>query len=216
MGRMIKVKDRETLLFIGDSITDCGRREAASRPLGCGYVRLVADMLTIREPRKKVSVRNRGVSGNNIEDLRNRWHDDVLEVAPNWLFVLIGINDLHHTLEGRADLAADQFEKIYDSLLRQTVQTLPTCNLVLIDPFYMSCDQTEDSYRARILSAIPGYIEAVHRLSHRYKTRLIETHDLFQEQLKHHKLETFSAEPVHPNSAGHLLIAEAAYQSLSC
>ena len=211
---MTNIKSGETLLFIGDSITDCSRREGAFRPLGNGYVRLLADMLTIREPEKSITVTNRGVSGNNILDLRDRWQDDVLEIAPDWLSISIGINDLHHTCEGKVDLSVEKFEEIYDSLLVYTAERLPECKLLLVDPFYMSCDRSDDSYRARILRMIPEYIEAVHRLSLRHHARRVRTHDLFQEQLKHHRLEVFSAEPVHPNSAGHLLIAEAVYHSL--
>ncbi len=210
-----KLKSGETLLFIGDSITDCGRREPQHQPLGCGYVQMVADMLTIREPQKKVTVINRGIGGNNIDDLRSRWHDDVFEIKPDWLSIKIGINDLNQTQNNHSDLPAEKYEAIYDSLLAQTVERFPNCKLLLIDPFFMSCDQTEDSYRARVLRALPGYIDAVHRLSRKYKTRLVKTHDLFQEQLKHHKLERFSTEPVHPNSAGHFLIAEAVYDALS-
>ncbi len=210
-----KLESGETVLFIGDSITDCGRRDAQHAPLGCGYVQMVADMLTIREPQKKVTVVNRGIGGNNIDDLRSRWHDDVFEIEPDWLSVKIGINDLNQTLNSNSDLPAEKFEEIYDSLLAQTVERFPNCQLLLIDPFFMSRDQTEDSYRARVLQVLPGYIDAVHRLSQKYETRLVETHDLFQEQLKHHKLEVFSTEPVHPNSAGHLLMAEAVYNALS-
>ncbi len=210
-----KLKSGETILFIGDSITDCGRREPQHAPLGCGYVQMVADMLTIREPQKKITVINRGIGGNNVDDLRSRWHDDVFEIKPNWLSIKMGINDLNQTLNNNADLPAEKFEAIYDSLLAQTVKRFPTCNLLLIDPFFMSRDRVKDSYRARVLRTIPGYIEVVHRLSRRYKTRLVKTHDLFQEQLKHHKLERFSTEPVHPNSAGHLLMAEAVYKALS-
>jgi len=209
-----KLKSGETLLFIGDSITDCGRREPQHQPLGCGYVQMVTDMLTIREPQKKITVINRGIGGDNVNDLRNRWHDDVFEIKPDWLSVKIGINDLNQTLNN-ADLPAEKFEEVYDSLLAQTVKRFPKCQLLLIDPFFMSRDRVKNSYRARVLRTIPGYIDVVHRLSRKYKTRLVKTHDLFQEQLKHHKLERFSTEPVHPNSAGHLLIAEAIYKALS-
>ena len=210
-----KLKSGETLLFIGDSITDCGRREPQHQPLGCGYVQMVADMLTIREPKKKITVINRGISGDTVFDLRSRWHDDVFEIKPDWLSIKIGINDLNRTLEGGADLPAETFEEIYDSLLSQTAKRFPKCNLLLIDPFFMSRDRVNDSYRTRVLRTLPDYVDVVHRLSRKYKTRLVKTHDLFQEQLKHHKLEVFCTEPIHPNSAGHLLMADAVYKSLS-
>ncbi len=210
-----KLRSGETILFIGDSITDCGRREPHHTPLGAGYVRMVADMLTVREPQKKIAVVNRGIGGNNIGDLRSRWHDDVFEIKPDWLSIKIGINDLNQTFSEQNNLPPETFEENYDFLLAQTVKRFPKCKILLIDPFFMSRDRVKNSYRARVLRMLPDYIDAVHRLSRKYKTRLVKTHDLFQEQLKHHKLEVFSTEPVHPNSAGHLLMAEAVYKALS-
>ncbi len=210
-----KLKNGETLLFIGDSITDCGRREPQHAPLGCGYVQMVYDMLTIREPHKHITVLNRGIGGNTVADLRSRWADDVLALKPDQLSIKIGINDLNQTLCQGNNLTPDRFEENYDSILAQTVKRLPKCRLLLIEPFFMSRDTFKDSYRTQVLRTLPDYIAVVRRMSRRYKTRLVKTHELFQAQLKYHPLSVFSAEPVHPNSAGHLLIAEAVYKALS-
>ena len=92
-----KLKKGDTILFIGDSITDCGRRAEFS-PLGNGYVKLFADMMTVREPAKRLTVINKGIGGDTVVGLRDRWSDDVLRHKPNWLSIKIGINDLHRTL----------------------------------------------------------------------------------------------------------------------
>lgn len=210
-----KLKSGETILFIGDSITDCDRRDDRHRPLGWGYVRMVNDLLTIREPQKKITVLNHGIGGDTVANLHSRWADDVLALKPDWLSIKIGINDLNQTLCGQSDLPPEKFEENYDFILAQTVKRLPKCDILLIDPFFMSRDTLKDSYRARVLKVLPDYIEVVHRMSKKYKTRLVKTHDLFQEQLKYHPLSVFSPEPVHPNPAGHLLIAEAVYKALS-
>jgi len=209
-----KLKTGETILFIGDSITDCDRRDDRYRPLGWGYVRMMNDMLTIREPQKKITVLNRGIAGDTVIHLRNRWTDDALALKPDWLSVKIGINDVGRMLEGTMDMPPEKFEENYDFILSQTVKCLPKCNLLLIDPFFMSRDKLKDSHRSRVLKILPEYISVVHRMSRKYKTKLVKTHALFQEQLKHHPLSTFSPEPVHPNSAGHLLIAETVYKAL--
>ena len=205
----------ETLLFIGDSITDCGRKEPNFSPRGCGYVHMINDMLTLREPQKKITVLNRGISGDTVNELTDRWHDDVLEIKPDWLSVKVGINDIHWALGETVDLKPKKFEKLYDALLARTVEQLPHCKLLLISPFFMSRDRSGSARRAEVLAIIPEYIEVVKRLSQKYNTRFVPTHDLFQEQLKYHKLEVFSTEPVHPNSAGHRLIADAVYAALS-
>ena len=78
------LKDGQTFLFIGDSITDCGRR-GPNAPLGDGYVKFFHDLLLIREPDKSVRIINTGIGGNTVEDLRSRWVDDALSYNPDWL-----------------------------------------------------------------------------------------------------------------------------------
>ncbi len=100
-----QIKNGQKIVFIGDSITDCGRR-AAQRPLGAGYVKMFADLMIIRESAKRVAIINKGIGGDNVLGLRNRWTDDVLRNRPDWLSIKIGINDLHGCLlSGRKDLA---------------------------------------------------------------------------------------------------------------
>jgi lysophospholipase L1-like esterase len=205
-----------TILFIGDSITDCGRFEPQYRPLGNGYVRMFADMLTIREPQKHLRVINRGIGGNAIEDLRSRWHDDVIWHAPEWLSVKIGINDVNHWLCGvKPELRSPKaFGEIYDQVLALTRKKLPSAKMLLIEPFFMSHDRDPDSYRAKVLAALDDYIAVVHKMRAKYDTRLVRTHEIFQRQLDHNHPQAFGDEPVHPNATGHLLIAESVWEAL--
>ena len=92
----MKISDGQSILFIGDSITDCGRR-TTERPLGNGYVKLFSNMLIVREHQKAITVINKGISGDVVTGLRNRWNDDVLRNKPDWLSIKIGINDIHIT-----------------------------------------------------------------------------------------------------------------------
>lgn len=210
-----KLKSGDTLLFIGDSITDCGRR-ASEAPLGNGYVRLVSDLLAIREPDQAVRIINKGIGGDNILGLQNRWSDDVLRHRPDWLSVKIGINDLHTAVRGQADgITPERFAKAYDEVLARTRAALPKCRILLITPFYISIESSPNSFRRQVLNALPAYIDTVVGLSRKYRTRLVHTHDLFQRLLKTYEADRFCPEPVHPNLAGHLAIAEAVYEALS-
>jgi lysophospholipase L1-like esterase len=211
----MRIKTGQTILFIGDSITDCGRRDIAA-PLGSGYVKLFHDMLVIRRPARRIAVINRGIGGDNVLGLRDRWHDDVLRCSPDWLSVKIGINDLHRGLNNDLDpISPDLYRQVYDELLCRTRKALPNCRLLLIDAFYISTDTSPNSFRANILKRIGDYIRVVHDMSKKHRTLLVKTHDIFQRLLKNHPPDTFCPEPVHPNLTGHMVIAEAVYSALS-
>ena len=210
-----KLKSGETILFIGDSITDCGRRDQFA-PLGCGYVKMFTDLLAIREPAKRVTVVNKGIGGNVVTQLQERWTDDVMRHRPDWLSVKIGINDLHRTLAGSPEAVPPElYERTYDEILSRTRTKLPRCRMLLIDPFYISRDASPHSKRSDVLKLLPKYIGTVHRMAKKYGTRLVKTHEMFQKLLKVHEPDFFCPEPVHPNPTGHLAIAEAVYDALS-
>lgn len=212
------IHDKQSILFIGDSITDCGRREDRFRPLGVGFVALFNDMLLTRDSEKSISVINRGIGGNTVEDLRSRWSDDVLALRPDWLVVKIGINDINQYLthQGPVPLPPETYEEIYDQLLTRTRQELPQCNLLLIDPFYGSTDTMPGSYRAKVVALFPEYLAAVGRLAVKHGARHLKLHEIFMAKLKvQHPDVYFPNEPVHPLSSGHFLIAESVYSALA-
>jgi len=202
------LQDDQTVLFIGDSITDCGRR-AAERPLGSGYVRMFTEMATARWPERRISYINKGIGGNRITDLKNRWHDDVLYHRPDRLSVKIGINDLHSTLRNAEDAVTPEiFAEVYDELLLLTQKELE-CPVVLLTPFYISTDRDGNSFRSEVLDLLPSYIDTVEQMADRYDTLLVNLHEIFQEQLEYRDADTFCPEPVHPNHTGHMVMAQA-------
>ncbi len=211
----LALKSGETLLFIGDSITDCGRM-GPERPLGNGYVKMFRDLLIAREPAKKITIINKGISGDTVPGLRNRWTDDVLRHKPDWLSIKIGINDLHRALRGTPDaVPPERYAEVYAEIMARTAEVLPKCRILLIDPFYISNDRSPNSWRTQVLAELPKYIATVNKMSRLYRARHVETHAIFQRLLKHYEADTFCGEPVHPNATGHLVIADAVYEELS-
>ena len=210
----MKIKDGQTILFIGDSITDCGRREADA-PLGNGYVKLFVNMLIIRHPRKSITTINEGISGDVVTGLRDRWADNVIRNNPNWLAIKIGINDLHRTLEQRPEPVPPQlYREAYEDIIKRTIGALPKCQLLLIDPFYISNENSASSFQSAVLKLLPEYLQIVHILSRKYGTLLVKTHEVFHRLLETHEADTFCPEPVHPNLTGHMVIAEEVYNVL--
>ncbi|MCM8785201.1 MAG: SGNH/GDSL hydrolase family protein [Candidatus Omnitrophica bacterium] len=202
-----EIKDGQKILFIGDSITDCGRRDQF-RSLGNGYVKFFYDMMITNFPERKIEIVNKGISGNTILDLVNRWEDDVIYQKSDFLSILIGINDIHRVLrkdEMWPEFTPENYRKRYDYILKRTTEKL-NCKIILIEPFYISKDMT-DSFRGKVLKEIEEYIEIVAQMSKKYETYHIKMHRIFQKYLEYFEPEVFAPEPVHPNSTGHFLIA---------
>lgn len=203
-----RLEKGQKVVFIGDSITDCGRRDVAP-PLGNGYVKFVADLIAIRYPSLSVTIVNKGVSGNTAADLRERWHDDVLVLKPDWVSVLIGINDVHRTLRNEPTaVPPDRYEQLYRECLT-LMKERTNAQIVLMEPFYISTDTETNSWRTQVLRALEDYRKIVRKLADEFGAIFVPLHDLFQEQLRYRPADMFCPEPVHPNAVGHLLIAHA-------
>ena len=203
----LHIPPRSKVLFTGDSITDCGRR-AASAPLGEGYVRMAVDLLLARYPEHRLEYVNTGIGGNVIRDLFDRLTDDVIRHQPDWLSIMIGINDCNGWLSknpGR-DISAEEYGDYFDKILTR-VKNETSAKIVLISPFYMSVDRDSQSYRRRVVDALPAYQQAVRAMSEKYGTLFVDFHAMFQRLLKDWPTDKFGQEPVHPNATGHLLMA---------
>ncbi|HUT34697.1 MAG TPA: SGNH/GDSL hydrolase family protein [Planctomycetota bacterium] len=200
------IQDCETMVLIGDSITDCGRRDPAAAPLGNGYVAFFVDLVTAKYPERKIRFVNKGIGGNTVLDLEARWEADVLAERPDWLSVMIGINDLHRSLDRVRDVPPEVYRESYTRILTRVASQLAP-KLVLLDPFYMILERDANECQRRVLAMLPGYLEVVHDLAKAFDARLVRLHEMFARQLQYRPFTTFCGEPVHPNRTGHLLIA---------
>ena len=207
-------QDGEKVLFIGDSITDCGRRDRAV-PLGDGYVSIFTELATARYPERSIEWVNTGIGGNRTTHLTERWQPDVIDHRPDRLSIKIGINDLHSVLRGDPDaVPTDRYKRNYDEILSATRQALGRDSRPPHNPV-LHLDQHGRRGRGTVLRMIPQYIEVVEEMSAKYDTLLLNLHDVFQEHLKYRPPSTFCAEPVHPNHTGHVVIANALMEFLS-
>lgn len=212
-----QLQNGQTLLFIGDSITDCGRRESAGAPLGYGYVRFFSDLLLTREPHKHVRIINKGIGGNVVGDLESRWHDDAMAHQPDWLSIKIGINDLNRHLAGGEEATSPtRYREGYTRLLETVRASRPQTQILLISPFFLSGDSNAPhSYRAKVLQLLPEYIGIVRMLSQQFDTRFLDLQEAFARILAHRHPDDLCPEPVHPHQTGHLYMAECVYAALS-
>lgn len=202
----IDLKPRQTLLFIGDSITDAGRREPEYAPFGRGYVHFVANTLLARYPTLDLSIINAGISGNTIRDLHARWERDCLHHNPDVLSVLVGINDLyrqHSNLQAPSRaLYTDEYELTYRQLLSRA-RDKKNCQIILMEPF-MFCDDPAN----QMLSDLRTYIEIVHRLQKEFDAVLVPLQSCIDLQIQQVPSSKWSADFVHPFQWAHAWIAQ--------
>lgn len=207
------IQSGQLFLLIGDSITDCGRR-VDKAPFGDGYMSLLRELVIARHPEREIRWVNRGIGGNKVTDLRDRWEDDVLREKPDWLSIKIGINDLNTYLnKSNNAVSPELFRKTYREILDRTTASTKA-RLVLIDPFYLSTDHESDSWRGQVLKLLPEYLKVVAEMAETYKTLRVRTQEIFEKQMKHRAPNDFAPEPVHPYRLGHLIVAESLYQTL--
>lgn len=211
------LKHGQTLVFIGDSITDCGRREGPAGALGSGYVKFFSHLLAMREPAKAVRILNTGIGGNTAEDLFHRWADDVLELRPDWVAIKIGINDCNRFVSQAGQnpkQSPERFHEFLEACLKLTADTLPQTRCLMITPFYLSRDQRRDSYRGSVGARLVEYQDAVRALAGRFQARLLDAQAVFATFLATNGPERLSQDMVHLNELGALILAEGVYQAL--
>mgnify|MGYP001115903718 CR=1 FL=1 len=200
----IKIQKNMRLLFIGDSITDCGRRQDPEG-IGSGYPRLVRDYLAATYLQDAPEVINRGISGNKVTDLRDRWDSDVLQLKPDILSIKIGINDVWHGLrkDTPAGVPIEQFIEVYRLILNQLRSAVPQCQLVLCEPSVISPPAPAEGNER-----LQPYIRAVHDLGKEFNAAaVVEFHKPFIEAMRVRPDITWAGDGVHPSSTGHMLLA---------
>ena len=198
-----------TIVFQGDSITDVGRDRDLTLPanlgMGSGYPFLTMTQLRLTEPEKDWQVFNRGISGNRIVDLYARWKRETLNLKPDILSILIGVNDTWHESAFQNGVEVPRYAQFYRMLLEWTLQVLPDVKLVLLEPFVLPFGV--------VLPHWPAEIDErrviVKDLAQKFNAIFIPTQTLLNEALKKAPQEYWLKDGVHPTSAGHALISRA-------
>jgi lysophospholipase L1-like esterase len=206
----MKIQPGSKLVFIGDSITDCERARPAGEGLfeahGKGYVNLVNATLTAAHPEQRIRVVNMGISGNTVRDLKARWQSDVFALKPDWLSILIGINDVWRQFDvpliPEWQVLIDEYERTLEELVSTTRPTLK--GLVLMTPYFIEPNR-QDAMRIQM----DRYGAVVKRLAAQYEAILVDTQTAFDKVLNHLHPMTLAWDRIHPTSAGHMILARA-------
>ncbi|MBR7160996.1 MAG: SGNH/GDSL hydrolase family protein [Clostridia bacterium] len=203
------------ILFQGDSVTDGNRYKSKAsewdknHQIGHSYVYIVTGLLGASAPERRFSFINRGVSGNTVAELASRWQQDALEVAPDVLSVLIGVNDcLRASARTVKDLSASDYEKTYREILTASRRQNPALKLVLLEPFaYTEHQQNAGGTPALRKAILQSEQKAVRRLADEFNAVFIPLQSVFDEAAALREPSYWIWDGTHPTEAGHALIA---------
>ena len=199
------------ILFQGDSITDCGRNRENIASTGVGYATMVKGELGYECPGEYEFI-NKGNGGNRIVDIYARIKIDIINLKPDYMSLLIGVNDVWHELGGRHNgVSAEKFEKIYDMLIGEVLEALPDIKILILEPFVLKAGATtnteEEPERWNYFrTEVPLRAAASKRIAEKYGLPFVELQDKFDEACKKMPASYWLQDGVHPTSMGHWII----------
>ena len=201
-------KDGDTVLFQGDSVTDWYRERDTEcktiENMGQGYPRLFKLIYDTLFPGNKVNFVNRGVSGDRIKNLLERYDEDFKSLNPDFISVMIGINDTWHGIWDNTNTTVEQFKKSYRELLEKIKKDMPNAKIMILEQFAftdhpdrLGWDKDLDKKRA-----------VTRELAAEFADYFIPIYDIMNEAKKENfTMRELSEDGVHPVSIGHSLIA---------
>lgn len=199
----------DTVLFIGDSISDYERK----RPIGEGlfnawgrsYVADAASLLCCMYPELQLRIINMGISGNQVRDLDRRWQTDVMDLKPDWVSVLIGINDVWRQFDSpqmpETHVPLEEFEATYEKLIKETLPHVK--GMILMTPYFMEPNR-KDPMRARM----DEYGKVVRRLAEKYQLVFVDLQEGWDRLFEHMHPCNIAWDRIHPNQIGCMYIAK--------
>ncbi len=191
------------ILFQGDSITDGNRGRSAdpNHILGHGYAFIISAKFGAAFAAMELDFMNRGVSGNTVRELQKRWENDTLELKPDMLSILIGVNDHSH------GVPLDEYERTYNELITQARTANPKLRLVLCAPFTLPVGKRKEGYEAW-RAGIQARQDVVARLAAKHDAALVHFQPVFDAACKVAPAEHWIWDGVHPTYSGHQLMAD--------
>ena len=195
----------KTVLFQGDSITDMYRTSTHDEILGIGYPVLVAAQLGYEYPEKYKFI-NRGINGSRVVDVYARIKSDIINLKPDILSILIGVNDVWHELGGeRNGVDAEKYYKVYSMLIQEIKDALPNTEIMIMEPFVLKASATEKEWEI-FKSEVLKRAEKAKAVAEEYGLTYIPLQEKFDEAESRAKAAHWFYDGVHPSSAGHEII----------
>ena len=195
------------ILFQGDSITDAGRDRESFYSAGNGYARLVSAKIGFDHP-GEYEFLNRGVSGNKITNLLARMKRDMINLKPDVMSILVGVNDVWHEVKRGEGNATELFEQVYELLISEVKKACPDIRILILEPFALYVENAEGNW-AQMEADLQEKAAAAKRVAERNALEFVPLQIHFDNALTLAPAEYWLQDGVHPTAAGHELIARA-------
>lgn len=210
-GKKIKLEKNDIILFQGDSITDAGRKRkepAANNAgaFGTGYAFLAAAELLYKNPSLNLQCHNRGISGNKVFQLADRWQEDCLDLKPTVLSILVGVNDFWHTLTNNYTGTIQKYRDDYTALIERTLQQLPNVKLIIGEPYAVKGVKAVDD---KWYPAFDEYRAAAKAIAEKFNAAFIPYQTVYDKAQESAPGSYWTGDGVHPSIAGAQLMAHA-------
>ncbi len=213
----MKLEKNSKLLFIGDSVTDCGRQQPVGEGIfdenyGNGYVNIVRALLAVDYVDMNIRPVNMGISGNNVLDLKARWETDVLAQNPDWVSVMIGINDIWRQFDSplmpETHVTYDVYCATLEELVAKTIDKVS--GMVIMTPYFIE-PRKDDPMRAMM----DKYGAAAKTIAKKYGALIVDTQAVMDRLTQSIPTAAIAWDRVHPNIKGHMALAKAFMEAIS-
>lgn len=194
------------ILFQGDSITDGERQQSECGQLGYGYPAYVAGRLGLGKP-GAYTFCNRGISGNRVVDVYARIKQDIINLQPDYMSLLIGVNDVWHELAYQNGIDRNKFRVLYQMLLDEVLEALPHIKIILMEPFVLRAPETDEQY-SLFRKEVELRAEVVCSLSAEYNFPLIRLQEDLDAMEQSAPQNYWLRDGVHPTAYFHQYIAD--------
>ena len=205
-------KKGQTILFQGDSITDCGRNREDNTSLSEGYPGVIAKMYNLLFPENGVTFINKGISGNRVKDLVERYNEDFKSINPDFISILIGINDTWRRYDSNDPTSAKEYEKNYRFLLNKIKSDMPDCKIMIMEPFVLYSLPDREQWR----EDLNPKIQVARKLAKEYADYYLPLDGIFAKaEVEEYTCKQITEDGVHPSAIGHSIIAREYLKALA-
>ncbi len=198
----------KTFLFQGDSITNANRDDEnlINNGLGHGYAFMLATEFEGKH-KGEINFLNRGKDGDRITDVYARIKEDIINLKPDYMSILIGVNDVSHELTMNCGVSPEKFRKIYGMLIDEIKECLPDMKIIILEPFILKDKCTEELWD-EFDADVRERAEISRQVAEYYNFTFVPLQDKFDSLISDGNTELWTADGIHPTSAGHELIKE--------